>query len=380
MILRSKILTKMKKILVTGSSGFIGRAVCRRLLNEYRVVAFGRSCFSVDNLYDRFPPVSSVRNNFLSDNPSLLHADSSLASSSPDSENFDFLHVKGDITDDKLIRQLCNTHKFDAVIHCAGIAHQKSWKIDTLSYENINAKAVRQLADAASASNPEVYFIFLSSISVYGEENSGSPVKEDSRCIPTSEYGKTKLKAENYLKDMFNREIIRKTDILRLSPVYDVNNSFNIDKRIFAPGKYAYIVIGKGRQKMSALARANLADFIHYRLNSVFNSNDKSGNNSTVFCNTYNICDKKPYSFKRIIGIFKKSPYQPHCPVIGIPVFLIKILTGAGACIMRKRRSWFRAAYKKVSNDLVFDNKRMLETGFVPLNDLSSVFLRSHGR
>ena len=365
---------KIKKILVTGANGFIGRAVCKRLSHAFRIVAFDRNFSSADTSIPCSSPGTVSQKEFSSGNSPAPDTTSAPVSVPP--LQLDLQYVKGDITDHKLIKQLCNTHKFDAVIHCAGIAHQKAWKINAESYENINAKTVRKLAAAASAANSEVYFIFLSSISVYGEQNNENAVKENTECTPTSEYGKSKLNAEHYLIDIFNRNIIQKTDSLRLSPVYDMKNSFNLDKRIFAPGKLAYVIIGKGHQKMSALARANLVDFILYRLNFVFNSNSNSNNASPVFFNTFNVCDKKPYAFKDIIKIFNRSPYQPRRPVIRIPLLFIKMLTTAAGCLMKSRRSWFNAAYRKISRDLVFDNGRMLETGFDPLHDLSSVFIR----
>ncbi len=41
--------------------------------------------------------------------------------------------------------------------------------------------------------------VFLSSVSVYGEENLGAPVSEDSDYQPSSDYAKSKLNAERRL-------------------------------------------------------------------------------------------------------------------------------------------------------------------------------------
>ena len=323
----------MKTILVTGALGFIGQAVCKGLSQTYRIVALDRS------------------------DASFFHPNC--------------LSVRGDIVDGKLIKQLCDTYRFDAVIHCAGIAHQKAWKVDANSYREINSRAVQKLVKVAIRSNPKIYFIFLSSISVYGEENNRNEISEDSPCKPSSEYAFSKLDAENHLRGLFNNGAIMKVDLLRLSPVYDRNNSINIDKRIFAPGKLFYVLMGNGRQRMSALARANLVDFIQYRLDFISVKN----NDDLMFCNTYNVCDKIPYTFKQIVRIFKQSPYQPNRAIIRVPFFVIKTAIMAGACIIRKRRVWLHAAYKKIRFDLVFDNKNMLKTGFNPKHDLLSIFL-----
>jgi len=52
--------------------------------------------------------------------------------------------------------------------------------------------------------------------------------------------------------------------ILRLAPVYDRKWSLNLDRRIFTPKKIAYLRFGSGLQKMSALAKSNLIDFIEF--------------------------------------------------------------------------------------------------------------------
>ena len=52
--------------------------------------------------------------------------------------------------------------------------------------------------------------------------------------------------------------------LLRLAPVYDCEWSLNLDRRVFAPKKMAYLKFGNGEQRMSALARSNLVDFIDF--------------------------------------------------------------------------------------------------------------------
>jgi len=44
-----------------------------------------------------------------------------------------------------------------------------------------------------------VHFIFLSSISVYGEDNLKDSVSEESECNPSSDYAQSKLDAEKRL-------------------------------------------------------------------------------------------------------------------------------------------------------------------------------------
>jgi len=323
----------VKKILVTGAVGFIGRAVCKNLVSKNKIIAFDQTV--VQNSHPNYFP------------------------------------VKGNITDDLQIKQLCDDYQFDFIIHCAGIAHQKAWTIGPEIYQKVNSRAVKMLAQAASNANSEVHFIFLSSISVYGEENDYKIIDEDTPCKPTSDYAVSKLSAENYLKDLFKRDEIKKVDLLRLSPVYDLKNTINIDKRIFAPKKIAYIKAGNGRQKMTTLARGNLIDFIEFRLN----ANCSKDKINSMFFNIFNISDRFPYTFKQIIRIFNQSKYQPNRIIIKLPLFFIKVFILVSSFIMPKRKVWLYAAYKKISSDLVFENEKMLHEGFDPAHNLSTVFL-----
>jgi len=108
-----------------------------------------------------------------------------------------WVSIKADIEDDNVLKDVCNKNLLDVVIHCAGLAHQKiSSKISTNLYEKINSIATEKLANAAVSANPSVYFIFLSSISVYGEDFRKKIIKETDQCFPISSYAVSKLDAK----------------------------------------------------------------------------------------------------------------------------------------------------------------------------------------
>lgn len=315
-----------KIILVTGASGFIGQAVCRRLWEEYNIIAL-----------DHTPSHTKQKGNLT--------------------------FVKAGIEDGNLLQNICEKYKPDVVIHCAGIAHQKIGNIDKDEYFHINSHASEDIAKRAVAANPDVHFVFLSSISVYGEDHFQKTVSEEFPCVPSSDYAHSKLDAEKRLTKLCLSSELKRLDILRLAPVYDSGWTLNLDKRVFAPRKMAYIKFGSGYQKMSAISRQNLVDFIHYRVS-------QQKDSSSLFCRTFNVCDEKPYSFSEIINYFKDPKNHGNKPTIPVPLWLVKIATNTAGLIFKRQRQWFYSCYDKLACDLVFDNKRMLATGFKPKHHL----------
>ncbi|SCY91101.1 NAD-dependent epimerase/dehydratase family protein [Desulfoluna spongiiphila] len=323
----------MKKILLTGSNGFIGSALKAHLCTQFEV-------FGVDN---------------------RGHTGAGQTDS-----GYDF-------TDVDSIKALCYQYRPDVVIHCAGIAHQKIGSVESSEYFHVNSFATETLAIAASAVNTDVRFIFLSSISVYGENGTQDPIRENDQCFPSSDYAWSKLDAERRLRKLFSDGILKHVDILRLAPVYDSEWSLNLERRVFAPGKFAYVKFGDGNQKMSVLSRQNLASFISHRLNQdEFLSKDASTNPA---CTVFNVCDRNPSSFCDIINVFRRSQHQPDRIQITVPLGFVWGLTQLAALIFKNRRQWLHSCYDKLSYSLVFDNTQMLMTGFVPPHTLESVFL-----
>ena len=170
-----------------------------------------------------------------------------------------------------------------------------------------------------------------------------------------------------------------------MDPVYDREWSLNLDRRVFAPKKMAYLKFGNGKQKMSALARPNLVDFIDHlihRFHRLSQITDKPSDRSDLYnqrnpCNLrnlrMNVCDAEPYEFNQIIQAFKQSGIHPHRPTIPIPLSLVWLLTRTAGLLLPKKKQWLHSAYSKLTQDLIFNNTRMLTTGFTPKHTLNSI-------
>ncbi|MGJ8692778.1 MAG: NAD-dependent epimerase/dehydratase family protein [Thalassotalea sp.] len=172
---------KMKRILVTGATGYKGSVLVPKLLAQgYQVIAFDLQWFGV----------------FL-----------------PAHENLTV--VKGDVIDTKSI-PLAGV---DAIIHLASIANDPCGDLDPKLTWETSALATMQLADRAKREGIK-HFIYASSGSVYGvkeEEN----VTEELSLEPISEYNKTKMVSErvlmSYTADMVV-QIVRPATVCGLSP------------------------------------------------------------------------------------------------------------------------------------------------------------------
>lgn len=91
---------------------------------------------------------------------------------------------------------------YDVVFHVAGIAHIKETDENAELYYKVNRDLTVECAKKALSEHVP-HFVFLSSMSVYGM-NSGRIIKE-TEPSPTTNYGKSKLEAENDLNILANQ-------------------------------------------------------------------------------------------------------------------------------------------------------------------------------
>ncbi len=150
----------MKKVLVTGGSGFFGSILKNRSLAEgFRVV-------NLDLVAD------------------------------PD-QHAQLKSVRGDIRDASLVNTLFDEEKFDAVMHCAAmLAHEK---IADSELWTSNVDGTRTLAEAARRTGVKA-FVFTSTNCLWAH-NLGRPVRDDDPPAPVELYGRSKLAAEEVLRE-----------------------------------------------------------------------------------------------------------------------------------------------------------------------------------
>lgn len=326
-------------VLITGGSGFLGSSIARQLADKFSVVVHCRR-------------------------PSDL-------------QGSDLRQVVGDICDIVSMERLCKEIMPDAIVHCAGIAHQGIGRVSRSDYFKVNTNAAVSLAEVAAKINPNVNFVFLSTVNVYGEFEGKVPkitrrfeprsnfLNEEDYCMPSGPYAESKLAAEQALVKLYDSAVLKRLAILRLAPVYDSGWTFNLDRRVMAPLGLSYIRFGSGRQNVSVLARPNLSEFVEFLVT-------KASLSSESYMCTLNVSDARAYSFNRVIRALKHSRGVPLM-VVTVPLALVKVMTVALSCIDRNRASWWLACYHKLAGDVTYSNLKMLRTGFVPNHTLESI-------
>lgn len=171
------------KCLVTGATGFVGRALCERLSrNEVGVIATSRGGGTLANGLS-------------------VHA----------------LDLEAGAVSPQWLAGV------DAVFHLAGIAHQDA---GASTYEAVNYRATVDLAAAAAAAGVK-NFIYLSSVKAMGPP-SGPDSRSENQCVPaTDPYGYYKRQAELDLQVAYEGSAMSVV-ILRPALVYGPDAAGNL--------------------------------------------------------------------------------------------------------------------------------------------------------
>ena len=161
-----------KMILITGAAGFIGSALCRRLLSEYPDM----QVIGLDNLNDYYDV--SLKQWRLSQ----LHDER-------------FIFIRGDIADADMIHSLFREHHFHVVVNLAAQAGVRYSIENPDAYIRSNVIGFYNILEACRAF-PVEHLVYASSSSVYGT-NAKIPYSTDDKVDnPVSLYAATKKSNE----------------------------------------------------------------------------------------------------------------------------------------------------------------------------------------
>lgn len=112
----------------------------------------------------------------------------------------------------------------ETVVHLGALVHNMSY-LPFSEYEYHNVKQTLDLAKHAKEAGVK-HFVFMSTIKVYGDMKDGTCFDESSSCHPSDMYGKSKLLAEEALLELSDATFI--VSIIRTPVVYGPGVKANI--------------------------------------------------------------------------------------------------------------------------------------------------------
>jgi nucleoside-diphosphate-sugar epimerase len=216
----------MKKILVTGASGFIGQSLCETLSKSERSV------------------LGAVRN-----------LDSILIN-----KNIKYISV-GDIAFKKNWKDLLVD--VDGIIHCAGRTHKMNDNKNFDAYQLTNLNGTKYLAEQAVEAGVK-RLVFLSSVKVNGEsthQNTKHKLSHKDMSNPKDSYAISKLEAEKALWEISSRTGLEVV-VVRLPLVYGNIVKGNLARLIKLVRSGIPLPLSRVKNQRSMIGIDNLVDLL----------------------------------------------------------------------------------------------------------------------
>ncbi|WP_264525316.1 NAD-dependent epimerase/dehydratase family protein [Flavobacterium sp. N502536] len=199
------------KVLLTGSTGFLGKIILETIKNEHQIIELSRK-----------------------------------------SGNYKAVLEEGIIK---------FTESFDLVIHSAGKAHSlPKTEREIRAFHEVNVTGTENLLKSLEVSELPKQFVFISSVSVYGQET-GSDILEGHSLLAKDPYGISKIKAEKLVEKWCLDNDVKCT-ILRLPLLVGKNPPGNLGAMIKAIELGYYFNINGGKAKKSMVLARDVAKFI----------------------------------------------------------------------------------------------------------------------
>ena len=242
------------KILLTGSTGFLGKYIYKSLIKNNKIDTLSRtkSSYNID-----------------------------------------------------LSQQIPNFNEsFNMVIHVAGKAHDQSEKaLINNSFHKVNVIGLKNLLSGLKKTNIPSKFVFISSVSVYGLSK-GTNISESFELLAKDDYGLSKIKGEKIVKTWCKQNNVKYL-ILRLPLLVGKNPPGNLGAMIKAIKNGFYFNINRGKARKSMVLADDVSKIIlkASEIGGTFNLTD--GNNPKFNQLSYSIAKQlnKKYIFNMPIFI-----------------------------------------------------------------------------
>ena len=268
----------MEKILITGASGFIGSFLVEEALERgMEVWAAVRGSSSRQWLQD----------------PRIRFIELNLSSA-----------------DD--LKAALQEVSFDYVVHAAGVTKCK----DRRDFRRINTEGTRNLVEALKTTQPALRrLVYLSSLSIFGairEEQPYEPIRESDVPQPNTEYGRSKLEAEQLLEDCG-------LDYIVLRPT-----------GVYGPREHDYFLMAKsirGHVDFAAGFRRQDITFVYVRdvVQAVFLALNNGSTGRKYF-----LSDGEVYQSTTFSDLIIREMGNPWCLRLKAPLWVLRAVTFCG--------------------------------------------------
>ena len=261
-----------------------------------------------------------------------------------------------DITDAKECRAFMAMHgDAEVVVHAAALAHVPAGVEAAARCEAVNVEGTRNVADAALEAGIR-RFVFISSVTVYGDYDLPTPVTESTPARSTSMYGAAKRRAEQLLEGLMAPSDLW---ILRMSTMYAPDWLFNIRKRVAPPvvGRFLYFTLDPHGRRYTLCSRRNGAEAV---LGAV---------ERRLPAGIYNVSEQHVYSQAEILAAVERvEGAKPHLPVpLALPRAAAAAARLAPSASMRENA---RSRYWKFCEPNVYSGEKLAAHGLTLPPDL----------
>ena len=276
-----KVSLKNKTILVTGSSGFIGSYLCKRLLEEYK----DSKIIGLDNMNDYYDvSLKEYRLNKLK-------------------EYKNYVFLQGDISNKNLIESIFNEFKPNIVVNLAAQAGVRYSIENPDVYIESNIIGFYNILEACR-NNPVEHLVYASSSSVYGG-NTKIPFSTDDKVDnPVSLYAATK-KSDELIAHCYSKLFNIPTTGLRFFTVYGPAGRpdmayFNFTKKLINNETIRIFNYGNCKRDFTYI------DDIVEGIIRVMQKRPTSKNNKVPY-NIYNIGNSNPVNLLDFVDILQEE-------------------------------------------------------------------------
>ena len=288
----------MKKILVTGSYGFVGSNIAKH--------------------FSEYENINTTALDVIEGGKNLYHSYVSW-------ENLDQI----------------NWNSLDTIIHLAGKAHDTNNSSDPQSYFEINYGLTKIVFDKYLQSDAKK-FIYFSSVKAVADTVDEEYLIEDIIPNPKTPYGQSKLKAEQYILNQVTPSD-KLVYILRPSMIHGPGNKGNLNLLFSVIQKGIPYPLGTFDNKRSFTSIENVLFIIQELIE------------KTIDPGVYNVCDDEPVSTNELIRLIAKSCGKKP-KILYIPKVIMIAIAAIGDVLHIPLNS---ERLKKLTESYVASNKKL---------------------